>query len=1537
MSSVPAWSLLRAFDAVVTLLHAQGGSRVSRADVESVHDTLAEAGRTTFATAVQTVFDWLSSREESGGQVTRADTDSARTALLEALGSSATLDALDEADVAKVLAAVAHEEGLSSRDHLSFWINDEKHVVRDPDPRTLLLDYLRSDAVGLTGTKKVCAQGGCGACTVTLSRWNARERRVEQTAINSCLRPLCAVDGMAVTTVEGVGSTATELSPVQYQIAIDNGSQCGYCTPGWVMAMHSHLVANPDAKLDQDQIEKLFDGNLCRCTGFRPILYAMRHFADDWGPQDEEGSMRCRPWPSYDAATGGEKPLKVAPCEPNPLPAGLCEPPAPLRIRWGDYLWLRVLSLAELERVVAEHGSVDDLKLIVGNTSIGIYGEPAQDVTYGAPHVRVDISDVAELHGLSAGEEGLVVGAATTYSQFLAFLDERIASEAQARQSGLDAVHYMAHRTAGRIVRDAASLAGNTMLVVRHVQQGTPFPSDMFTALVMMGASVDVTCPAWRGEVKRLEMLDFASAWASDDGLQKGAIVLRYHIPWTRPGELARTFKVALREVNAHSIVNGGLRVRLDDQGVVTDAAVVYGGATPIAIHLDGLERWMIGRAWDAELLRGGLERVRAEMWAAIEATRERMSSFPDEGFTDEYRVHLAESYFYQYFLWVAEQVDPDSVPSEVWSAGVRYQRPVSKGKQAYEKYPGEYPVNAPYIKAEAFMQATGEAKYTHDTPLPRGGLEGAFVLATQPLATWSFAHSGRSLSAAELSDLLRERHPGFAKLVTAADVPAQNDQAGDDGPADPLIVEGTVTACGQVLAIVLAQSQTEAINIAYWVQTHCVAYEPVVIDDVVQQPVLTLKQAIEQKSYLITDNIWGVERSGSELGWRDAEHAEIDGVACAVVQGAQMTRLAQMHFYLETQSALATPGEEGRMTVLCSTQNPDTITGAVAGALGIGSNQVDVQIRRVGGGYGGKGPRSPWAAANAAIAAVASGRAVKIACTRETDSALFGHDNPLLGEYAFAIGTGADDPDERGRLMGLDIRYSMDAGNTADCSPVVMDCTLLRADNGYYVPNYRTRGWVYTTNLISNTSFRSLDAISGILILEDGIEAAAHAIGMLPEAVREKNLYSIGDFTPYGEVLDYCYLSDVWQYAKKKTDFQARLERVREFNRKNRWRKRGISMMPIKYGMGYNTTFLERGDALVDIYDGDGTVVVRHGGCEIGQGLNTQVMQLVAEALNIPVYLVQVGLTSTSVIPNPISTGASTGTAFNGGAAQKAAQRLKKRLEAYCVGLLDEHGREWCADNYVNFWDYEDGWNTWIEDSEGDRFLLWTKIVSSANGARVNLSTQAQHNETGGERVDTGLQFHPGTSEVAQNFVGYTYSVGCTEVEVNILTGETTILRTDLIYDMGKSINPATDVGQIEGAFVQGAGRILTEDLVWQPDGPLAGTNNTPNTWGYKIPATTTVPLELNVDLFPREDAAEVPENPNLLMSAKEVGEPPLCLAATIYFALKHALLDSRTERGKPGWFHLDLPCTVQRVREAAHVEISELTLDGDAAEAAK
>jgi xanthine dehydrogenase/oxidase len=1402
---------------------------------------------------------------------------------------------------------------------LRFRLNGSDIVIAQPDPTVLLVDWLRSSAVGLTGTKKACAQGGCGACTVMLSRWDSDLAAVEHLAINSCLRPLCSLDGMEITTVEGTGSTRTELSPVQYRIAKENGSQCGYCTPGFVMNMHAFLINNQGRDITQQEIEDIFDGNLCRCTGYRAILYGMRHFASDWGPADEDGCLKTYIDPS-------ERVAPAANVEPPPPPPK--EAPRSVYYCKGDYHWYRVTSLQQVHDILATYGDGADVKLVGGNTSIGIYDRFVEN-----PHVMVDISQLAELHGMVAGDDVLAIGAAVTYSALLNELNGLIAAlppqgPGAERLAGLQCLQYMARRTAGTIVRDAATLAGNTMLVARHVATGEPFPSDLFTALATLKARVKVSLAS--GQSIELPILDFARNYQTDEKL-RGGILAGYMVPWTRSSEHARTYKVALREVNAHSIVNAGLRVRLAADLTVEAATMVLGGIGPIAFHAASVENFLRGRRLDTATLSDALPLVRRDVEQNLRDNRERMSGLVYEGFTSEYRTHLAESYFYQFFVYVQEQIAPQGVPPEIRSAGIRQERPVSTGKQNYEKYKDEYPINLPFVKLSAFLQATGEAIYTHDIGLTERGLQAAVVTSAYARASISYRLPGslEPVDVAGLTAFLRSRYPDFFDYVTAQDIPP----GGKNGYTytapdlaqydDPLFAGSQVSYYGQCIGLVLARTEQAAIDIAEFVSTTCIAYATA-------KPLLSLVEAIK-KGAIFPDqgnypsHIWKIQRPKSELGWTAAtDRAVVQGVPCAVVTGQQQCG-AQLHFYMETQACVAVADERNEIVVYPSSQSPDSIQSGVTNTLAIPATHADVKIERVGGGYGGKTTRSPYIASAVAVAAWKHFRPVKLAVRRENDSAMIGHRHPLYGEYAIAIGTGATNPDDKGRLMGMSTDFHSDGGATYDCSFVVMDCIQLRCDSAYMIPNYQTSGDVCRTNKASNTAMRSMGLVQGLLVQEDAIEKAAHAVGMLPEHVRGKNLYRQGELTPFGQVVDYCYLPQVWDRIATMSDFDRRQAAVEQFNQSNRWRKRGISMIPVKYASGYNLASLEQAGALIDIYDQDGTVLVRHGGVEMGQGILTKVAQIAAKELNVPLSLIQTSVEDSQVVPNPIGTGASTGTAFNGGAVVMACQQLRARLEAYCMGLLDQHGPAWCKTQGINFWDYDEGWRKELTPNTPSS-RIWCKIVKSANSEAVDLSAQVRFKQAGGEAVDTGLIFKPGASEVVNQFTGFTFSAACTEVEIDVLTGETTVLRADLLYDMGKSLNPAIDIGQVEGAYIQGLGYVLTEDVVFQPDGPNAGALNSDNTWYYKVPATTTIPLEFNVDLFPRSDASLVQDNPYDLLSSKEVGEPPLVLAVTAYFAVKHAVLAARRDRGHDEWFFLEAPATVQRIREACLVEAADL-----------
>jgi xanthine dehydrogenase/oxidase len=542
------------------------------------------------------------------------------------------------------------------------------------------------------------------------------------------------------------------------------------------------------------------------------------------------------------------------------------------------------------------------------------------------------------------------------------------------------------------------------------------------------------------------------------------------------------------------------------------------------------------------------------------------------------------------------------------------------------------------------------------------------------------------------------------------------------------------------------------------------------------------------------------------------------------------------------------------------------------------------------------------------------------------------------LGNYNIAIGD-ASNPATHGRLLGFQADYWLDGGRTYDCSFVISDCLALRSDSAYYIPNWNCVADVCRTHKTTNTSMRTVGMIQAAVIVEDAIEAAAHGVGLAAEDVRERNLYAQGESTPYGETLHSCYMKQVWDYAMAKSEFRVRQAKVQQFNTHNRWRKRGISLIPVKYGSGFNLTMLEQGGALIEVYAQDGSVLVRHGGLEMGQGLNTKIAQVVALELNVPMAMIRIAENDTAVVPNPESTGASTGTSFNGDAAKQACRELRERLRRFCFTLLTQHGSTWCEANHVNFWDYTDGWRASIPGQPSA--TLWQSIVSAAFNNRVNLSAQARVRIAGGTQPDSGLSFKlvngKPAGEAVDYFSGYTYSAGCTEVEIDVLTGETTILRSDVIYDAGQSLNPALDVGQVEGGFIQGLGYLTSEELSYEPASapiqpssarPAPGALYTVNTWEYKPPAAQSIPLELNVLMFPRNLAPQAPNDPGDILSAKEIGEPPMTLAVSAFIAIKKAIHAARMDRGHAEWFQLEAPATVQRVREACLVELSDLSL---------
>jgi xanthine dehydrogenase/oxidase len=1385
---------------------------------------------------------------------------------------------------------------------IEFVLNGQKKSLVNPDPTVLLVDYLRLGDPGLTGTKLACGEGGCGACTVMLAHRHPRTGEMVSRAVNSCLRPLCTVDGCYITTVEGIGSTRTKLHPIQERIAACNGSQCGYCTPGFVMNMFSMLQETPTPSAQQ--IEDRFDGNLCRCTGYRSILNAMQSFADSGIPLV----------PVIDQAE-----------------TQILHETVPLKTSGSGYQYFRPTTLHDALMLLGRFQNTgSNVKLMNGNTSIGIYKRDVYD-----PKIWIDVSRVPEIMELRESDQdetqhcssGLVIGGGVTFAELLDFLETLISRKNPSLVKGLTALRSHVARIANTQVRGVATVGGNIMLAKNHQHAGLPFPSDFVTVAGTLAAWVALRTPEKLGQDILAPLMNIPH-----HVLSKGALITKVIIPFSQPDSFIRTYKVARRIQNSHAIVNAGFNCRLNDSGHVLDATIVVGNISSFALGALRTAEYLRNRPWNRKTFQGALQILRNEMRQAIVA-------LPDDGVSQEFRLALVDSLFYKFFLDVAITVAPEEVSAIERSAAQTYVRPISTGTNDFVEapyYDGEdlqsrvsqvstqpgtrafaestmkravsalheeaYQITAPAVvisetqsppnkpigKVSANIQATGEAKYTQDLTGPASTLHAAYVYSECSNALFDYGEAGLPALVSEL----RGEFPGFRGYFEANDIPypdanldIYNDS--DPGAYDPIFARSRITAYGQPIGLVIAQTLNVAELIARKLQSR-IRY-----DSGSLRPIKTIEEAVAEpngrgllskppKSYIPL-----ITRPDSDSTWLANPAEEKDRT---FVTGTQLTG-AQAHFYMETQATLAVPEEMGRIVLYASAQNLASCQGKVAKALGIPENKVESKVTRLGGGYGGKEVRPPFIAAAVAIAAWKMNAPVRLALNRNTDMIMIGKRHPFKGTYYLSA-------DRSGKIEKARFDFWSNAGFSYDCSLPVMDLVLLSADGCYNVETFEARGLACRTNMETRTAMRSFGFIQCSLITEEAIEHLAHELGMLPEEVREANFYRDAtidswDETPYGQQLRDCRIGQVWDDMKKKSDFENRVNGVRDFNNRNRWRKRGLSMIPIKYGVSYTFVPMNQGSAYVMVYQ-DGSVVVHHGGVEMGQGLDTKIARITADFLGIDMKQIMVERSDTTTIPNASSTGASTGADLNGGAVRLAAEDLRKRLEKFCEDdgpTIPKFPPDWRTN-----------WKT-----------IWPKIISFAYGARIDLCGQATFASPHLEQLSAKNNYHLDAGE--QVFFYFTYSVAVSEVEIDVLTGEFSIIRSDIIYDAGQTLNSELDIGQVQGGFVQGVGNVTTEEIYYADDGRLISYG----TWNYKPPCSKTIPIEFNVSLLEyvrTSSRTNTPMDHYGIQSSKSTGEPPLVLSNTVFFAIKHAIAAARADMGHNEWFDLESPATVERIK---------------------
>jgi xanthine dehydrogenase large subunit len=727
--------------------------------------------------------------------------------------------------------------------------------------------------------------------------------------------------------------------------------------------------------------------------------------------------------------------------------------------------------------------------------------------------------------------------------------------------------------------------------------------------------------------------------------------------------------------------------------------------------------------------------------------------------------------------------------------------------------------VRQPLPHDSAAKHVQGLAQYIDDIREPEGTLHVA--IGQSPKAR------GRLVS---LDVSAVRAVPGVVAVITASDIPGRNDVSPAFGD-DPMFVDREIGFHGQAVFAVVATDRDTARRAA----------KLAVMEIEAERPSVTVEDALERNETVLPDYAFG--RGDARAAIAEAPHA----------LSGEFRIGGQEHFYLEGQIALAIPGEDGDLHVYSSTQHPTEVQHVVARVLDIPDVYVTCETRRMGGGFGGKESQATQWAAIAALAVKVTGRPCKLRLDRDDDFILTGKRHDFRCDWQVGF-------DEGGRISGYAIELLARCGYSADLSSGVVDRAMFHSDNAYWLPAAHVGSRRLKTNTVSNTAFRGFGGPQGMLAIEYVMDRIAWTTGLDPLDVRYANLYRPGeDLTPYGmEVEETDTLRAIIETLERTSDYRTRRQEIAAFNAASPILKRGIALTPVKFGISFTLTHMNQAGALVHVYQ-DGSVHLNHGGTEMGQGLYVKVAQVVAEEFGIALERVRITATTTGKVPNTSPTAASSGSDLNGMAARIAAGAIKRRMIVHAAAAYG------VPEDQIEFRD--------DQVFLGNESILFDELAKACVLARVHLSEAGYY-------TTPKITWDRATA-TGRPFFYFAYGAACSEVIVDTLTGENRVTRVDILHDVGKSLNPAIDIGQIEGGFVQGMGWLTTEELVFDDEGRLR--THAPST--YKIPVASDVPADFRVALFPNSNREET------VYRSKAVGEPPLMLANSVFCAIADAV----------------------------------------------
>ncbi|XP_077926154.1 aldehyde oxidase 2-like [Halichoerus grypus] len=1323
----------------------------------------------------------------------------------------------------------------SKLDDLVFFVNGRKSAPLALAVSAFGSGFKDAPLVRLTGTKYAYGGGGRGACTVMVLKRDPLSAKIRHFSITACLVPICSLDGAAVSTVEGVGGISTRLHPVQERIAKSHHTQCGFCTPGMVMSMYTLLRNHPQPS--EEQLVEALGGNLCRCTGYRPILASGRTFCVESNGCQQKGTGKCCLDPGGNDSSSLRRESDIctelfAEDEFQPLDPTqeLIFPPELLRMVekpekqtltfCGERVtWISPGTLKDLLELKAKH---PEAPLISGNTSMG----PAMKYQGHFHPILLSPARISELSMVSKTRDGLTIGAGCSLAQVKDILAERVSELPEEKTQTYRALLKHLRSLACQQIRNMASLGGH--IISRHCY------SDLNPILAVGNATLNLLAEAGTRQIPLNE--HFLAGLASAD-LKPEEILESVYIPHSQKWEFVSAFRQAQGQHNALADVSAGMRVLLKEgTDTIEDLSVSYGGVGAATVSARKSCQQLVGRPWNELMLEEAcrllLEEVSLPGWAP--------------GGKEEFKRTLVVSFFSKCYLEVLQELKrlgklmPDShhypeISDQFLRALEDFPVTGPQGVQRYQSVDSHQslqdPVGRPITHLSGLKHATCEAVFCDDIPMVDRELFMVLVTSTR-------AHA--KIISIDWSEALEL--PGVVEVITAEDMP------GTSGTEDDkLMAVDEVLCVGHIICAVVAETDVQAKSALEKIKITYEDLEPVI---------LTINDAIKHNSFLCPEK--KLEQGNIEEAFEKADQ---------IVEG-EVHVGGQEHFYMETQSVLVIPkAEDEELDIYVSTQDPAHVQKTVSFTLNIPINRIICHVKRVGGGFGGKIGRPAVFGAIAAVGAIKTGHPIRLVLDREDDMLITGGRHPLFGKYKVGFMN-------NGRIKALDIECFINGGCMLDDSELVTEFLILKLENAYKIRNLRFRGRACMTNLPSNTAFHGFGFPQGTLITESCITAVAAKCGLLSEKIREKNMYKTVDKTIYKQAFSPETLIRCWNECLDKSSFHNRRMQVEEFNKKNYWKKKGMAIIPMKFSVGFAATSYHQAAALVHIYT-DGSVLVTHGGNELGQGIHTKMLQVASRELKIPMSSLRICETSTATVPNTIATAASIGSDVNDRAAQNACRILLKRLEP----IIKKNP--------------EGTWEDWIE---------------AAFEQRISLSA------TGYFRgYKAFMDWEKGEGDP---FPYYVYGAACSEVEIDCLTGAHKKIRTDIVMDTCCSLNPAIDIGQVEGSFIQGMGLYTTEELKYSLEGVLYSRG--PDE--YKIPTITDVPEEFNVSLLPSS------QTPPTIYSSKGLGESRMFLGSSVFFAITDAVAAARRERDIAGDFTVRSPATPEWVRMACVDRFTEM-----------